>query len=106
MPQIDVKYSNDVDIDLESLFSTIAVSIADLDQHSGECKCRAYPTNTFQTSNVLINISLLKKPHRDEGFMNRLLERLNENCPEFIASKCAFSIQIKFLSPYYSVANL
>ena len=43
MPQLDLKYSDDLQFKTAEIFSAIESALKELDESSGICKCRAYP---------------------------------------------------------------
>ena len=73
MPQIELKYSEDIKIDIDELFTVLQQLLATIDPSSGVCKCRAYAAKFYNPSHVLLQISLLQKPERDELFMKNVM---------------------------------
>ena len=68
MPHADLKYSPDLSFDPQAMFETIKQTILAYDSGSGDCKCRSYPAEAGNHTHLLIEISMLSKPHRDAGF--------------------------------------
>lgn len=61
MPQVDLKFSSDINLDITLIFDTIEKVINQLDKTAGVCKSRAYPVPYYKHTHVLISIGLLKK---------------------------------------------
>ena len=68
MPHADLKYSPDLSFDPQAMFETIKQTILAYDSGSGDCKSRSYPAEAGNHTHLLIEISMLSKPHRDAGF--------------------------------------
>ena len=68
MPHADLKYSLDLSFDPQAMFEAIKQTILAYDSGSGDCKCRSYPAEAGNHTHLLIEISMLSKPHRDAGF--------------------------------------
>ncbi|MDB4841086.1 hypothetical protein OAH73_00675 [Planktomarina sp.] len=68
MPHADLKYSPDLSFDPQAMFEAIKQTILAYDSGSGDCKCRSYPAEAGNHTHLLIEISMLSKPHRDAGF--------------------------------------
>ena len=68
MPHADLKYSPDLSFDPQAMFTAIEQTILAHDSGSGDCKCRSYPAEASNHTHLLIEISMLSKPHRDEAF--------------------------------------
>ena len=60
MPQIDIKYSNKMDLNFHDLFTKIEQTINKTDSKAGLCKCRAIPIENYLHDHILINISLIQ----------------------------------------------
>lgn len=101
MPQVELKFSKDVTLDIEYIFKSIETEINSFDKSSGACKCRAYPTEQFLHTHVALNIALLRKPHRDKNFMNTLLKKLESILEPAIPSGCFYAVELFFSGDYY-----
>lgn len=101
MPQVDIKYTNGLAVDIPGLLSEIQAAINEWDPKAGVCKCRVYKADCYQNENVLVNIAVLKKPHRDAEFMQALLKRIDSILSHQIPTHCYGSVQLHFLSDYY-----
>ena len=101
MPQADLMYSCDIEVDAPALLAEIESAIADHDSGAGLCKGRAFPVQEFQSSHVMLSVALLNKPHRDDVFMQALLVKLVKVVDEHITQTCSRSVQLNFLSPFY-----
>lgn len=101
MPQAELKFSNDITIDVAHIFKSIDSEISNFDPSAGACKCRAYPATEFLHTHVLLNIRLLRKPHRDEAFMNTLLNKLKSILESAVPNGCSYAVDLSFFSGYY-----
>ena len=105
MPHADVKCSSDLDLDFDAIFAAIEGTIQAHDAGSGDCKCRAYPTNIYRHTHVLINLAMLTKPHRDDAFTQNLMNDLEANIKALITQDCFFSLGLAYNDASY-VTNL
>ncbi|AKS45495.1 hypothetical protein SAMN05444287_0591 [Octadecabacter temperatus] len=106
MPQADLKYSSDMDIDAEGLLAEIEAVIGDFDSGAGKCKGRAYPAASYQHSHVFLTVQVLEKPHRDDVFMQTLLEKLTNTVDKHIKQACSRSVSVDFLPKYYATGEV
>ena len=101
MPHAEINYSGDLDLDATAILKRIEQVIQSHDAGSGECKGRAYPAQTFHHTHVLVSISLLPKPHRDDAFLTALLSDLETSIKALLPAPCLFSLGITFSGAYY-----
>ncbi len=101
MPQIELKYSDDITLDTEAIFSAIEHTINGKDSTAGVCKSRAFPVKECRHSHLYISVMLLKKPHRDGAFMQSLAEVLKAEIMPLLIQNCYFSLSVDFISDYY-----
>jgi len=101
MPPAEIKYSADMRIDGAPILRGIEETILSLDAGAGHCKGRAYPADVFQHTHILVEVSLLTKPHRDAAFLARLIERLEAAIKRHLAQPCEFSLKVLFAPPIY-----
>ena len=94
MPHAELKYSNDLDINAKAILETIEATIQNHDAGSGDCKGRAYPTDQFHHTHMLVSISMLTKPHRDKAFTDALISDLENAVKALIPQSCFFSLVI------------
>lgn len=104
MPQADLLYSADLDLDPKAILTRVEQVIAEHDAGAGACKGRAYPAETFQHTHVTLQVSMLDKPHRTAAFMTALLGDIERAVKAQIAHPCALAVQLTFSGPYYSTA--
>jgi len=102
MPHIEIKYSNNLEIDTDKLFDAIEKTINEKDDSAGVCKARAYPCFTYKYSHLLITISLLKKAKRDEVFTQNLSYELEKVIKEHLHQSAYFSLNIEYSLSYYT----
>lgn len=98
MPQADMKYSADLDIDAPAILQVIEKTIAGLDSGAGVCKGRAYPAPEFHHTHVHISIALLNKPHRDAAFMDHLAQLLDAAIKPHLTQPCAYALSLDYIS--------
>ncbi|MBU2981840.1 hypothetical protein KO498_08430 [Lentibacter algarum] len=101
MPHADLKYSNDLELDAPQLLAEVEALILRHDDGAGACKGRAYPSKAFHHSHALLEVAVLRKPHRDAAFMNALLDDLTALLQSYLPSGCACSVALNFSSDYY-----
>jgi len=104
MPHAEIKYSNNLAIDANEMFSLIENIINRHDSNSGECKCRAYPYDQYKYPHILITITMLTKPHRDETFTRQLIKDIEARLKKRIRQSCYFSLLIEY-SPSSYITN-
>jgi len=102
MPQADLMYSADLDLDAAAILARVEQVIADHDAGAGACKGRAYPAAVTHHSHVTLRVAMLDKPHRDAAFMSALLADVERAVKALIAQPCAVAVELSFSSPYYA----
>lgn len=100
MPQADLQYSADIEIDAPLLLRELEAVIAAHDAAAGECKGRALPVAVTHRRHVFLQIALLEKPHRDAAFMSALQTKLFEALVAAVPSPAVVSIELRFQSPF------
>lgn len=101
MPQVELKYSNNLKLYAEGIFQTIESVINDLDDSAGVCKSRAYPAAEYKHSHVLISVALLPKAHRDDGFMQNCVNSLKAALQQYMPEDIYFALDVFFSGKYY-----
>lgn len=101
MPQVDLKYSNNVPIDCDQLFKAIEKTILSIDSSAGACKCRSYPCENYLHRHVFLSIKLLRKPHRNDVFMTDLLQQLYAVVSQALPKNITLSVEADFISSFY-----
>ena len=101
MPHAEINYSNDLKLDAPTILQKIEAVIQQHDAGSGECKGRAYPAPEFHHTHVLVSISMLPKPHRDDAFLSALLSDLETAIKAMLPAPCFFSLGITFSGAHY-----
>ena len=102
MPHVEIKYSDNLNIDTKEIFNVIEAIINKSDASAGECKSRAYPCSEYKYSHALIVISLLTKPHRDEAFTFNLSDELERAIKRHFKQSLYFSLNIEYSQAYYT----
>lgn len=100
MPHLEIKYSADIELDVNVLFDQIESAINELDPSAGVCKSRAYPAKSYKHSHVMIEVWLLPKQHRNHAFTQALLKGLKDCVKKKVDDHCYISVQL-----YYRDAN-
>ena len=106
MPHVELKYSNDLPLDPETVFNTIETTINNLDSSAGACKSRAYPASHFKHTHIMIFVWLLQKKHRDNAFSKNLLATLTDEIKKLIPIKCYFSLKLYYMDENYITLQL
>jgi len=101
MPHAELKYSSDLKIDAENILTLIEARINEHDPKAGACKGRAYPAAVFHRSHILVEISMVTKPHRDEAFTLALRDALEIAIKGCLTQRCYFSLGIRYSDVVY-----
>lgn len=101
MPHADIKYSSDLKFDPHAMLGRIEGIINQIDGGAGACKGRAYPADVFHHTHILVEVSLLPKPHRDAAFMQRLSDALEADIKSQLTQPCKFSLALNFSGDTY-----
>lgn len=101
MPQVELKYSDNLLIEADSIFSHIERALNEIDPTAKTCKSRALPVSQYLHSHVFLEVKLLRKPHRNPAFMKNCLEALESILKPFIPLNAYYSVSLEFLSDYY-----
>ena len=101
MPHAELKYSADLDLDAAAILAAVERVIQRHDAGSGECKGRVYPAAVFHHTHVILSLSLLTKPHRDEAFTRALLTDVEQAVKAMIGQRCFFSLALDYSDAYY-----
>lgn len=106
MPQVELKYSDDLKINPNHIFDLIEEIINKIDPSSGECKSRAYPAPFYKHTHMLITIAMLEKPHRNEAFSDDLMVALVTDIKGCIPKGAHFSLSLNYnLKNYITRSN-
>lgn len=101
MPHADLKYSPDLSFDPQAMFTAIEHTILAHDSGSGDCKCRSYPAEASNHTHLLLEISMLSKPHRDEAFTLRLRDAIAAAVKCHLKQSCYISLAITYSDAMY-----
>jgi 5-carboxymethyl-2-hydroxymuconate isomerase len=102
MPHVEIKYSNNLEIDTKEIFDVIEWVINKKDASAGVCKSRAYPCLEYKYSHILVTISLLTKPHRNKEFTVALSRELETSIKKHLKQSAYFSLNIEYSQAYYT----
>ena len=100
MPQADFFYSSDLGLDAASWLAEVESIIAGHDSSAGECKGRAFSVEVTHHRQVLLQVALLEKPHRDAAFMSGLQRKLADALASGVPSPCVIAVEVRFQSPF------
>lgn len=106
MPQVELKYTNDLFIEAEMVFSHIETALNDIDSTAKTCKSRAFCMTQYLHSHVYLEMKLLRKPHRDADFMQACLKMLDDLIKPYIPLNTYYSINLEFMGEYYLTDQL
>lgn len=101
MPHIEIKYSDNLNIDFDKVFDIVEKTINKHDNSAGVCKSRAYPCSQYKYSHMLTRIFLLTKPNRDEIFTQNLGKEIEKEIKNHLNESLYFSLSIEYSSSYY-----
>ncbi|MFT7684426.1 MAG: 5-carboxymethyl-2-hydroxymuconate isomerase [Moritella dasanensis] len=102
MPHVEIKYTDNLDIDTDTIFNVIEGIITENDSGAGECKSRAYPCSQYKYPHMLVTVSLLTKPHRDAAFTYKLSDQIEHAIKLNLKQSLYFSLTIEYSPAYYS----
>ena len=102
MPHVEIKYSDNLDIDTHKIFDAVEKTINQNDMSAGECKSRAYPCSQYKYSHVLVTVSLLTKPNRDNVFTQNLSREIETAIKAHLKQSLYFSLNIEYSLDYYT----
>jgi hypothetical protein len=101
MPHAELKYSADLKIHAGKVLRLIEERINAHDPGAGECKGRAYPASIFHHTHLLVEISMLTKPHRDATFTRAVRDDLEQAIKGCLHQRCFFSLAIRYSDDAY-----
>ena len=101
MPHADLKYSPDLSFDPQAMFEAIKQTILAYDSGSGDCKCRSYPAEAGNHTHLLIEISMLSKPHRDAGFTRAQRDTIAAAVKKQLQQSCYISLAVIYSDAMY-----
>jgi len=102
MPQADLSYSATLKFDVPAVLAKVEEIIGAHDASSGACKGRAHPSAITHHDHVLLRLRMLDKPHRDDAFMQGLLEALQTAIEPMIPTPSILGIELGFLEQHYA----
>jgi len=106
MPHVEIKYSEDLALDHKALFNVIQKTINQFDSSAGACKSRAYPTDKYLHTHVLINVYLLTKDYRNDEFTKNLTEALLKEIKDIIKQPCFLSFELCYKGKNYITTKI
>ena len=110
MPNADIKYTSDIQIDLKTLMSDIEEIILGLDPTSGACKGRALKVDEYHHSHLNIEIRLFATKHRDSALLNEVINRVDSRAKSLLKKAAHVTVKLEFtpltyLTGFYDPAN-
>ncbi|MEM8578037.1 MAG: hypothetical protein AAGF60_09325 [Pseudomonadota bacterium] len=106
MPHAELKYSAELDIDAGALLREVERILLQRDPGAGDCKGRAYPAAAAHHPNVLLEVSMLPKAHRDDAWLAALQTELAEALRPALPRPCWLSIELRFSGRHYLTEHL
>ena len=105
MPHVEVKYSKDINLKIDDLFNSIEGIINKVDPSAGVCKSRAFPTQFYKHSHVLLELWLLPKDHRNQAFTESLLTSIEQLLKRQLPKDCYTSVQLYYRDTNYRTVH-
>lgn len=105
MPQVNMYYSEQLNLPIADLFSSITSSLETFDPHCGIIKIRAYPTIS-NLNNIYLNIGLKQKESRDDTYQQQLINLVFDNIKALLPCDTDVSININWLNQNYFTITL
>lgn len=103
MPQADLYFTKTQSLSTDVLAEVERI-IAAHDSGAGLCKGRLHPVDTHH-DHVLLRLSMLPKPHRDDAYAADLGKKLAEAIRQHVTAPSALAVSISFdLKHYTTVA--
>ncbi|WP_295311860.1 hypothetical protein [Roseobacter sp.] len=96
MPHAELKYSDSLTLDAPAVLAEIEHIILQHDAGSGECKGRAYPCAQTHHTHLLLSLTMLEKPHRDDAFTRALMADIEAAVKARIHTSCFFSFGLDY----------
>ena len=101
MPQLDVQYTGDLEIDAKDILGSVETLVKEHDSGTGNVKGRALKVADFHHSSLMLTLSLVKRPHRDDAFMSALAADLSDLLGSKISQPCNVSLTVQFLPQFH-----
>lgn len=105
MPQADLLYSADLDLDASAILAAVEATILNHDDGAGACKGRAYPAPGYHHTHVTLRVTMLSKPHRDAAFTSALLNSLEAVLRDRILQPCELALGVEFSGAHYKTGQ-
>ena len=106
MPHAELKYSADLELDAPAALRRIEQILQAHDPGSGDCKGRAYPAAASHHTHLILEVSLLPKPHRDAAWFSAVRADLAAYLRSVLPRPCWLSIELSFSSAQYLTERL
>ncbi|MCY4333097.1 MAG: hypothetical protein OXC60_00280 [Litoreibacter sp.] len=105
MPQADLLYSADLDIDSTDILQAVEAVILARDPGAVACRGRAYPASDFHHTHVTLRVTFLPKAHRDAEFMNAMHAEIEAVLKARIHQPCGLAVGLTFTGDYYKTTK-
>ncbi len=106
MPQADLCYSAELNLDASAVLAQIETVIAGHDSTAGQCKGRAFPIESTHHRHVFLRVAVLKKAHRDPAFMTELQKKLLAVLTPTVSAPCNVAVELNWSSDQYESVQL
>lgn len=101
MPQVDIQYSNALNLDFPAISNAIDAAINDVDGPGRDCKIRTVPASFANIEHLMISVGLLEKPHRDKAFREKLVNTIFEALQKLVPQGVTVCINPYWLDDTY-----
>lgn len=101
MPHADIKYSPNFQFEPQKVFAAIEDTINARHSGAGNCKYKSYPAKNSNHTHLLIEVSMLTKPHRNHDFTIALRDAIETAVKVHLHQRCYFSLSITFTDDLY-----
>ena len=102
MTHVEIKYSDNLTFNTQDIIDDIEGIINQKGASAGVCKSRAYPCSEYKHPHILVTVSLLTKPHRDEQFTLELSAEIESAIKSHLQQSLYFSLNIEYSNAYYT----
>jgi len=101
MPHLDLKFSSDIDLDIQAFFAEVESVLQAHDADTGPCKCRAYKAKNYQHSHCLVELRMFAKRERDAQFTANIVAAVEAVLIKYLNQDCSLSVMLTFSPSAY-----
>ncbi len=96
MPHADIKYTNDLEMDVKILISNIEEIILHLDPSSGACKGRVIRIDEYHHPHLNIELRMFATKERNVEFSKQLISRVDQKAKSLMKSASYVTVKLEF----------